>query len=245
MKKILLFAGCFLIFKTGFTQIDTTLETNPRPVSPAKLTSRNNDHLLIQLGYAGWANKPDSINTSGLPRSFNIYMMLDFPFKSNPNLSVAIGPGIATDNIFFDKTYVGIKDNTSTLAFNDVSDTTHFKKYKLTTAWLEAPIELRYTASPDNAKRGLKLAIGGKVGTLLSAHTKGKNWQNKDEQSLINYTQKEKSKRFFNTTRFSAMARAGWGNFTLYGTYQINPLFKEGLAPDIKPFSIGLTISGL
>jgi len=245
MKKILMIIGSFVLVQTGFSQTDTTTVFEPSPRNPEKLITRNNDHLLIQLGYAGWANTPDSINTSGLPRTFNIYLMLDFPFKSNPNLSVAIGPGIATDNIFFDKTYVGIKDNTNTLAFRDVSDTNHFKKYKLTTAWLEAPLELRYTADPDNAKRGLKLAIGGKVGTLLSAHTKGKNWQNKDEQSLINYTQKEKSKRFFNTTRFSVMARAGWGNFTLYGNYQINPLFKEGLGPDIKPYSIGLTISGL
>ena len=245
MKKTLMIIGSFLLVHAGFSQTDTTIINEPRTITPEKLTSRNNDHLLIQLGYAGWANKPDSINTSGLPRTFNMYLMLDFPFKSNPHLSVAIGPGIATDNIYFDKTYVGIKDNTSTLAFRDVSDTNHFKKYKLTTAWLEAPIELRYTADPENAKRGLKLAIGGKVGTLLGAHTKGKNWQTKDDQSLINYTHKEKSKRFFNTTRFSLMARAGWGNFTLYGNYQINPLFKEGMAPDIKPFSIGLTISGL
>ncbi|MEJ0104212.1 MAG: hypothetical protein WDO19_17330 [Bacteroidota bacterium] len=41
---------------------------------------------------------------------------------------------VGTDNIFFDKTYIGIKDPTATLTIQDVSDTTHFKKYKLATA---------------------------------------------------------------------------------------------------------------
>lgn len=243
MKKLLLIAVSFLTIKASHAQDDTTGTTNRR--NTVNLNSRSNDHLLIQLGYAGWANKPDSINTSGLHRSFNIYFMLDFPFKSNPNMSVAIGPGIATDNVYFDETYIGLKDNTPTVRFMDVSDTNHFKKYKLTTAWLEAPIELRFSANPESPKGGLKLAIGGKVGTLLSAHTKGKNLLDKNDQALNSYTEKEKSKKFLNTTRFSGMARIGYGNFSLYGTYQFNPLFKEGLGPGIKPFQVGLTISGL
>jgi hypothetical protein len=246
MKKLLMVTGSLLLLSSVFAQTDST-EDGSAPVKNKKisLSNRSNDHLLIQVGYAGWASTPDSINTSGLPRSFNMYFMLDFPFKTNPHFSVAIGPGIATDNVYFDKTSVGLKDNTETLQFNNLADTNHFKKYKLMTAWLEAPVELRYSADPANPKRGLKVAVGAKVGTLLAASTKGKTWQDKNDQTLISYTQKEKSKKFFNSTRLSVISRVGWGNFTLFGSYQFNPLFKEGLGPDVKPFSVGLTISGL
>jgi len=171
--------------------------------------------------------------------------MFDFPFKSNPHFSAAIGAGVGTDHIFFDKMYVGIKDPTSTLTIQDVSDTTHFKKYKLATAWLEAPIELRYSFNPENPGKSWKIALGVKVGTLLNAHTKGKTWQNSQGQTLISYIQKESGKRFFNTTRIVPTARIGYGHFSIYGTYQVGTLFKEGLGPDVRPYSIGLTISGL
>jgi len=236
MKKIL--TAVFLIGSiTSFAQDQYTKKK-------VNLAGRPNDHILIQLGITNWAKKPDSINTKGLSRSFNMYFMFDFPFKSNPRISVAIGPGIGTDNIFFSKTYVDIKQN-ATLLFQDVSDTNHFKKFKLATAWLEAPLELRYSSNPATPNKSYKFAIGIKGATLLNAHTKGKDWRNKANQTLISYTQKENSKRFFNTTRFLATARFGWGPFTLYGSYQLNPLFKEGLAPDVRPYSIGLTLSGL
>ena len=56
---------------------------------------------------------------------------------------------------------------------------------------------------------------------------------------------KESSKRFFNTTRIIGTARIGWGHFILYGSYQSHALFKEGVAAEIRPYSIGLTLSGL
>jgi len=250
MKKIFLLAAVLFFITALFAQVDS-LKPTPSQITPPKkkkqfdLSNRSNDHFLIQLGYAGWNNQPDTIKTKGLPRSLNVYFMFDFPFKSNPHFSAAIGAGVGTDHIFFDKMYVGIKDPTSTLTIQDVSDTTHFKKYKLATAWLEAPIELRYSFNPENPGKSWKIALGVKVGTLLNAHTKGKTWQNSQGQTLISYIQKESGKRFFNTTRIVPTARIGYGHFSIYGTYQVGTLFKEGLGPDVRPYSIGLTISGL
>jgi hypothetical protein len=56
---------------------------------------------------------------------------------------------------------------------------------------------------------------------------------------------KESSKRFFNKNRLSGMVRVGYGHFSLFGSYQFTPLFKEGGGPVVRPFSIGLTLSGL
>lgn len=213
--------------------------------SPSVTLPRSNDHFLLQIGYTVWSGQPDSIQTGGLPRTFNAYFMLDYPFKTNPHWSAAIGAGVATDNVFFDKTYVGIKETTNTLQFRNDSDTNHFKKYKLVTAYLEAPVELRYRTNPENDGKIVKFAVGAKVGLLVNAHTKGKNLQKKAGNNIGSYTIKENSKRYFNTNRISVTGRVGYGHFSLFGSYQLTPLFKEGVAAPIRPLTIGLTISGL
>ena len=241
-RRIVLTALIVLAGFGVFAQADTVI--TPRR-APSVTLPRSNDHFMFQVGYTTWQGQPDSINTSGLPRSVNIYFLFDYPFKTNPHLSTAIGVGIATDNIYFSETYVGLKDATSTLRFQNVSDTNHFKKYKLATAYVEAPIELRYRSNPENDSKSFKAAIGAKVGLLLNAHTKGKTLQDKNDNTLISYTLKENSKRFFNTNRISLTGRVGYGHFTLFTSYQMTSLFKEGLAATIRPMTIGLTISGL
>src|SRR5687768_10407466 len=148
MKKLLLLLSCTLLATVIIAQDNKKID----------LSNRANDHLLVQLGMTRWANIPDSINTKGLSKSINVYVMFDFPFKTNPKLSMAFGPGIATDHILFSKTHVGIKENAPAILFTDQSDTTHFKKTKLATAYLEAPVEFRYSANPVG--NGFKFAIG-------------------------------------------------------------------------------------
>ena len=241
MKKILLVVLSTLTFASVFAQDEPKSEPKKKP----NLASRANDHLLLQFGYTSWARIPDSINTKGFPRTFNAYFLFDFPFKSNPKISVGIGAGVGTDNIFFDKTYVGIKDITPTLQFHDQSDTTHFKKNKLATAYLEAPLELRFSSNPANPNKSFKVALGVKGGLLMGAHIKQKTQQSSTGATLNDYIEKQYSKRFFNSSRFSGTARIGYGVFSVFGTYQINALFKEGLGPDVRPWTIGLTLSGL
>jgi len=237
MKKSLLFTISLI-----FTMV-IAAQDNPS-TQKQTLSNRSNDHFLVQLGLAGWNNIPDTINKSGLSKSFNVYFMFDFPFKTNPKLSMAFGPGIASDHILFKKTNVGIKDNVSSLYFTDMADTNHFKKTKLATVYLEAPIEFRYSANPYTGK-GLKLALGVKVGTMLNAHTRNTKYENKDGKALNDYVMKESSKKFFNKTRLSGMIRVGYNHITLFGTYQFTPLFAEGKGPKVNPFTIGITFSGL
>ena len=241
MKKIIALSICALLATSLLAQ-------DQPPVKKKKdmpdMSNRPNDHFLVQFGLTSWSGKPDTINTSGFSKSINGYFMFDFPFKTNPKLSIAFGPGISSDHILFTKTNVGIKDNTSSIRFTNVADTNHFKKTKLATVYLEAPVEFRFSADPATGKK-FKFAVGLKVGTLLTAHTRNTKFQNKAETSINDYVMKESSKRFFNKNRLSVMARVGMGHFSLYTSYQLSPLFKDGLGPVVKPFSIGLTLSGL
>lgn len=210
------------------------------------LANRSKDHLLIQVGVDNWANKNDSINTTGLSRSFSMYLMFDFPFKTNPHMSVAIGAGVSTSNMYFKDTYIDIAGRQGNrLTFNDVSKTDHYKKYKLLTTYVEAPVEFRYMLNPERPKKSLKFAIGGKAGLLVGAGTKGKNLLNGSGQATNSLILKEKSKKYFNSARISGLARVGLGSFSVFGTYQLNQFIKEGFGPDVRPYSVGITLSGL
>jgi len=242
MRRILLIAVFISCARMLFAQSDST--ANKNIVSP-KIVPRSNDHFMLQLGYTTWNGQPDSINTTGIPRTFNAYFLFDFPFKTNPHWSAAIGAGVGTDNIFFDKTNVDIKSLSTSIRFQNLKDTNSFKKYKLATSFVEAPVELRYRSKPGDDRRSVKVAIGLKVGMLLNAHTKGKTLENKGGNTINDYKVKEFSKKFFNKNRLVGTARLGYGHFSLFGTYQITTLFKEGLGPDVRPLTVGLTLSGL
>ncbi|OQP49383.1 hypothetical protein A4H97_29040 [Niastella yeongjuensis] len=257
MKKLITLSLALAFVLPIFAQ-DSTKTAAPAPASatPSKKKvwkynpNRANDHFMIQLGYNGWASKPDTIATKGIPRTFNMYFMFDFPFKTSPRFSVGIGAGLGTDNFYLDKMSVDIAGRTSnTLAFK--SDTNYFKKYKIATTYLEIPVELRFAADPDNTNKSWKVAVGGKIGTMLSAMTKGKNLMSSKGGTINNYTEKIKSKRYFNSTRLAVTGRISKGVFGIFGQYQINQFIKDGAVPpgsplvDIRPFTIGLSISGL
>ena len=140
---------------------------------------------------------------------------------------------------------VDLKSKTNTLPFRNVDSVDHFKKYKLTTAFLELPVELRYTFDPENESKSIKAAIGFKVGTVLNVHTKGKTLLDKNGATINSYTAKETAKGYFNGTRLAATARVGYGNFSIFASYQLNNILKDGVGPDMKLFQIGLNLSGL
>src|SRR5690606_22928982 len=78
MKKIAFLAIAVLMMQGLMAQDSTDV---PRKKPTINLQGRANDHFMLQLGYAGWAGAPDSINTGGFSKSFNVYFMFDFPFK--------------------------------------------------------------------------------------------------------------------------------------------------------------------
>lgn len=245
MKKIVLAVGT-LFFISGSLWAQ---DNSPAPSrEKLDLSNRANDHFMIQFGGDGWLNRPDSIQTSGFSRHFNFYFMLDKPFKSNQHFSMGIGVGIGSSNMFFKNTMIDLKSATTTyLPFNNVSATYHYNKYKLTTIFAELPLELRYAGNPVQPDKGFKMALGVKIGTLLKAYTKGKNYVDAGGTTVYGdkFIQKESEKRFINATRFAVTGRVGYGNFSLDASYQLNGFLKEAAGATMHPFSIGLTISGL
>jgi hypothetical protein len=253
MKKIALALVGLIGGTTLFAQIDSTT-ANPKKTDAKQLlqeiTSHPRDHFMIQYGYDNWTGKTDSVKTKGLSRHFNAYIMLDKPFKTNPKYSVGFGLGVGSSSVLLDNTTVDIagKTNTNRLVFRDVSTAARYDKYKLTTVWAEIPIELRYVMKPLTPGKSLKVAIGGKIGTMINAHTKGKHLLDASGNTVAGQDKtidKVTNRKFFNSTRLAGTVRIGYGIISLYGAYQVNSMVKDGLGPQLRPYSIGLTISGL
>lgn len=245
MKSLLGILLCLMSLNT-FAQDST--KTEVKKVSKTKeelkkldLSKRASDHLMLQFGMANWTNKGD-LNLRGFNKTFNAYFLFDFPFKTDPRLSVAIGPGVGTDNIYFNKTIVDIKAKTGVI-FTPDSLSIKYKKNKLATSFLEVPLELRYSTKPDKMNSGWKLALGLKVGTMLDAKVKSK--VDLDANNVGGYFQKIKNKKYFNTTRFALTARAGYGNISLFASYTVTDFIKQGFGPTVHPYSIGLCLGGL
>lgn len=245
MKKIVFVViGCMFISYAFSQGTPSATATNGKNLL---LKNRSGDHFMIQISSDHWTGMPDSISShqKGFSRGFSAYFMLNKPFKNSPQYSLGIGVGVSTSNMNFSKMNVGLTSTGTLMPFTALDSSSHFKKYKLATGFLEIPLEFRYTSKPLNADKSFKAALGLKVGTLVNAHTKGKTLQDRNNTLVNSYTLKEASKHYINSTRFMATARVGYGIFSLFGTYQLNNVLKDNAGPNMKLFQVGLTLSGL
>lgn len=244
-----LLALLFNLFFGGLVQAQNTEEMTVGRLRDSKISERPKDHFVLQLGAVNWLEKPDSISLKGLSRSIGVYFMLDLPFKTDPRFSIGAGVGVGSDHVFFDKNagrdLVTNSRNGFQFKKNEGADANiKYKSIKLHTAYLEAPVEFRFMSKPATPEKSIKVAVGMKIGTLVTAVDKTKF--EKDVSGEGGYTMKIKDRRNFNSLRLVAMARIGYGAFGAFVQYQLNDFIKEGLGPNqIRPLQIGITISGL
>jgi hypothetical protein len=247
IKKLGTIATC-LFFAFGSQAQTTSADAEVVKTKKSFLAVNNQfkkpskDYIMLQAGFHTWALPSSSnIRLSQRGHDLGAYLCYDFPL-ARKNFSFAGGAGIGSSNIYLKDQRISLADTSRANLFaNFVSDTS-YKRFKLSLNYLEFPLEFRYYGNNDNRNRGFKLAIGAKVGTLINAHTKGFT-----TTAIGNFREKENNRRFFESWRIVPMARIGWGNFSLYGSYQINELFKpvNTQGTGVRPISFGITIGGL
>jgi len=224
-------------------------QSNPPEKKMADLSSRPADHLMIQFGADSWTGGPDSVKTSGIGRHFNIYFMMDKPFRTNNKFSLAYGVGFGTNNQYIDKgTFVDLAQVANSIRFKQLDSLANrFDKHKVATVYLQVPAEIRYYSNPANPAKSWKFAAGLKVGLLFKGFTKSKDLQTFNGSSLYGktYVQKINNKRFFTNNDFTLTARAGYGIISMNLGYSVSPVVRDGFGPAFNRLSVGLSISGL
>ena len=209
--------------------------------SPAPIIKPSRDFIMLALTYNNWITKPDSIKTKGFNYGFTGHVCYDFPIKKS-NFSFATGIGVNVSAMYLNQQQLAVTDTSSTLGAQArfVPDSAHFTRYKFVTAYISAPFELRYFGNKLNRNRGFKAALGLQIGTLLGAHTKAVS-------SIGGTVIKEKldTKRYVSPWDFAATFRIGYGNFSLFGSYNLTTVFKENEGPAITPMAVGICLTGL
>ena len=237
MRKILAIMALLFIPAAALLAQEDKMNSN---AVPAPIVKPSRDFVMLQFTYVNWMNKPDSIKTKSFAYGFNGYLCYDFPIKKS-KLSFAAGIGISTSTVYLNSQVLKLSDTGtlgSTARFKP--DTAGYKRYKFSTTYVQAPFELRYFSNSLNRNKGFKAAIGLQVGTLLGAHTKGLR-----AVEGTNIKDKVNTKRYTSQWNFAATARVGYGNFSLFGSYNLTNVFKDNAGPPITPMSVGICLTGL
>ncbi|GAB4322763.1 MAG: hypothetical protein Kow00127_15410 [Bacteroidales bacterium] len=179
-----------------------------------------------------WQDIPESIEPKTINPGVNIFGAYNFPFGQS-NVSLSPGIGIGVHNLYSESMIHTTADSTW---FEMINDTVSFKRSKLTTTWLDIPLEIRYKSEGE-----FRLAVGFKFGFLMKAQTKykGEDLLGQTNQTVIikyakfNYVEKN---------RYGFTARIGYKWLNLWGYYQLSNLFTEGKGPGMYPVSLGITI---
>ena len=240
MRIFLAFLAALIVSTTVLYAQDTN-DKGSADVTAPPIIKYSRDFVMVQLAYNNWVQKPDSVSTKTFGYAFNAYLCYDFPIKKT-KLSFATGLGINASVVYLNQQVLANTDTAAALASQArfVADTNHFKRYKFATTYLTAPFELRYYSNIQNRNKGFKAAIGMEIGTLLGAHTKGLK-----AIGGTNVKIKDDTKRYVAPWNFAATARVGWGNFSLFGSYNLTNVFKLNAGPPITPASVGICLTGL
>lgn len=223
--------------------------------------------IQLDYGFNRLTERPNNVRIGFWgSRTLNVYYLYDIRLGDS-KFSVHPGIGFGFDRykfINFRKSYrVNGRDTTvarstptlvidnngnsrfeqAALSVYDAPDSLRaVRKSMLTTTYLDIPLEFRFSTNPYDPARSFKVAIGGRVGFLVNAHTKikyaddGENKKIKDNQN-------------FNLTpiRYSATLRMGVGNFSWFVHYNLNPLFEKDKGPartEAGTYTIGISLAG-
>lgn len=239
MQKILAFLTFLLVPASSLLAQDATPDKVNSNATPPPIVKPARDFVMIDFVYNNWATKPDSVKVKGFGYGFNASLCYDFPIKKT-NLSFAAGLGISTNVVYLSGQVMTLTDTLQSTEVRFIPDTAHYKRYKFVTTYIQAPFELRYFGNANNRSKGFKAAVGMTIGTLLGAHTKATT---SVDGTVVKY--KVDTKRYVTPWNFAATARIGWGNFSLFGSYNLTNVFKENAGPPITPFSVGICLTGL
>jgi len=193
-------------------------------MTPSNSTSAPEGYDFLELDYG----KSFSIGLNVIEQNIRLY---------KNHVTIVTGLGIEFNHYAF-------KNNTSLQSNNDSiwgyeETEINFKKNKLRTVMLEAPLMLGFSTN-DNPKKSFHLAAGIVFGYKLGAKTKQK-------YNLEGDKYKPKVKGDFNiqSFRYSATVRMGYGNFSLFADYALSPMFEKNRGPELYPFSVGFTLKDL
>jgi len=173
-------------------------------------------------------NQTKSVEVSIYPVSENIRLLGNW-------FGLTTGIGLQYNNYRFNLDNISEVDEPGQEWFPEVGSEASISKSKLMMMHVNVPLmaELQFS----NRSRHNSLYVSGGVvgGVRLQTHTKLVFDDGNGEEK-----KKKRGDMGLPTFRYGFMAKAGYGDFSLYATYYPEPMFKSGEGPEIYPFSVGV-----
>ena len=202
----------------------------------SKSTERNThqDHMLIDFGWETFTSKPNGVEFKWYNNGINIQLFYDQLFGQS-GFSAAIGGGFSSQSYYSNRQIR--RDTTySPLLYSKWStpDYVPYQKNKVSTSWVEIPIEFRYRTKLDDWGYRWKFSIGGKVGFLLDTHDK---IVNNDGVKFKTYYFPD-----MNRVRAGLIARAGYGKVNFTAFFSLTEFFIPGRGPEMKQLGFAISL---
>lgn len=197
----------------------------------------------IEVGINGYLDANNNLNVEPGYLELNYAKSLQFglnllekDFHIYKNyLNVITGLGFDFNHYAFENN-ITLKANAPYLTA-DKDTTINYKKNTFNISYLKAPLLLEVNTS-KNSKQNLHIAAGMEFAYRIHSVTKQKYVQNGKDIKV-----KTRDDYNLEPFRFSAVARVGYNNVTIFANYGLNRLFKQKQGPEVYPFTIGITFT--
>lgn len=201
----------------------------------------------IDLGVNGYLSADNQIQLPNGFEPFELNYAKSYVFGWNMfqknlhiyrnNLNLGTGLGLTWYHYNFKNNYT-LASNVpfQTSAFDS---TRNFSRNRLNMCYVNVPLFLEYNSNNNDADHSFHVAAGMQFGYNI--------FRNKLKQrfEMDGQTQKRVFKDSYNVNpfRFDAIARIGYGDFTLFGSYSLTPLFEREKGPVFYPWSAGISLN--
>ncbi len=188
---------------------------------------------------------PDGYNflelNSGKSINVNVNIFYhDFPLYKR-YLMFTTGAGLTLNNYRFSDNRTLIADTNRVLASYDYDNNGNqikYEKNKLAVNYVTVPLLLQWN-SREKFDNSFHIAAGLLLSYKFNSHLKLVYKEDGDRE-------KTKRQDEFNIEpfRYDLTLRLGYEYYTLYASYAMNSLFKDGKGPELHPFQVGVNLFG-
>ncbi len=193
------------------------------------------DMLMLSGGYSNLVGAGDNFKQKWFSHNLDAALMYDHRMGRSP-ISIGIGLGISHTRFYTNAAATNVDSTTNDFViFPEYAEGLDYKRSSFSVNYYEIPAELRFRTKNDSRGHPWKVTIGAKLGFRINS-----------KHTFVDANgYKLSTTRFPNTSRLRGvgLVRIGYGKVSLYGTYQLTPLFHENAGQELYPFTTGVTIT--
>jgi hypothetical protein len=188
------------------------------------------DRFVFDLTYNDWVDDLKPFKNRWNSIGFNVNFMKDIKFKKTKVFSLGLGAGYGLSSISSQQIF---PTENNQLVISNIQKPSIYDHTCIKIHRLFIPLELRFSTKNWNR---WKFVIGGSFGINAGMNQRmiGSDGSKMERTSLSSTA---------SLLNYGIHSRLGYRNISLFGSYQINNLFRGRGNPDLHLFQLGLSIS--